>query len=230
MSQPQKNIPQSIGIILDGNRRWARARGIPKYKGHEAGYAKLKEVISWVKDIGSQALTIYAFSTENWSREEEEVSHLMSLFKHALESDLVNLGKENIKIRFAGDVKRFPRDMQKMINAIEEKTRKNDGLLFVVCLSYGGRAEILHVAEKLVRGGKAPISEAMFEKYLWSAGVPDPDMIIRPGGEKRLSGFLTWQSVYSELFFTDTLWPDFSRQEFEKMIAEFNEREQNRGK
>ncbi|MAG12725.1 di-trans,poly-cis-decaprenylcistransferase [bacterium] len=223
-------IPKCIGIILDGNRRWAREKGVPSVKGHEAGYKRLKEVFSWVKDAGAKTLIVYAFSTENWNRKQEEVAYLLTLFRDAVKNEMDSFKDAGARIRFAGDIKRFPKDLQQSIVEVEDETKENTEITLVICFSYGGRTEILHVAEELVKTGEVPVSEEAFEKHLWTAGVPDPDMIIRTGGEKRLSGFLAWQSVYSELFFTDTLWPDFSKDEFEVMIQEFGERERRQGK
>ncbi|MDP3726231.1 MAG: polyprenyl diphosphate synthase [bacterium] len=223
-------IPQCIGIILDGNRRWAQNKGVSIFEGHKAGSEKLKEVFSWVKDAGVKTLIVYAFSTENWGRSPEEVSDLLNLFRNAIKNEMDSFKDASTRIRFVGDIQKFPKDLQDMIVSVEEETKSNIGVTLVVCLSYGGRAEILNATEKLLKEGRTSVSEADFEKHLWTAGISDPDMIIRTGGEKRLSGFLTWQSVYSELFFADTLWPDFSKKEFEKMIAEFSERERRHGK
>ncbi len=223
-------IPKCIGIILDGNRRWAKERGLSTLKGHEAGAKKIKEVFSWVKDAGVSALIVYAFSTENWNRMPDEVLALLNLFRNIFEKEMGSFKEAGAKIRVAGDIKRFPEDLQKSISKIENETKNNTGVTFVICLSYGGRAEIVHAVNEFLQKGSTSISENEFEKHLWTEGVPDPDMIIRPGGEKRLSGFLTWQSVYSELFFTDTLWPAFSKEEFDAMIAEFGARERRHGK
>ncbi len=223
--------PQCIGIIMDGNRRWAKKQGLPAYAGHTNGYKKLKEVLSWTEAAGVRNLIVYAFSTENWNRSAEEVSYLMDIFRHALKDDLEEISGKHIQVRFFGTRERFSADMQKMMDGVEEKTKNNGGFTLGIALSYGGRAEILSAAKKMCaeKAGESA-TEKDFETYLWSAGMPDPDIIIRPGGEKRLSGFLTWQSVYSELFFTDTLWPDFSKEEFDSVLNEFAARERRRGK
>jgi len=225
-------IPKCIGIILDGNRRWARKKNLPLVHGHKAGYEKLKEAFTWTKDANIKTLIVYAFSTENWDRKPEEVSYLLNLFKNAIKNEMNSFKEAGTRIRFVGDLKRFPKDLQQSISTVEKDTKENKKITLVICFSYGGRAEILQAVYEVARSerGKEHISEEEFAKHLWTAGIPDPDMIIRPGGEKRLSGFLTWQSVYSELFFTDTLWPDFSKQEFENMLSEFANRERRRGK
>ena len=223
-------IPQCIGIILDGNRSWARKKDLSVFEGHKAGFEKLKEVFLWVKDAGIKTLIVYAFSTENWNRKPEEVSGLLNLFRNALQNEMNSFKEAGARIRCVGDIQKFSKDLQNMIARVEEETKHNTGVTLAVCLSYGGRAEILNATEKLLKEIKETVAEAEFEKHLWTAGIPDPDMIIRPGGEKRLSGFLTWQSVYSELFFSDTLWPDFSKNEFETLLKEFKERERRRGK
>jgi len=224
--------PKCIGIILDGNRRWARKKNLPLVHGHKAGYEKLKEAFTWIKDANIKTLIVYAFSTENWDRKPEEVSYLLNLFKNAIKNEINSFKEAGARIRFVGDLKRFPKDLQQSISTVENETKENKEITLVICFSYSGRAEILHASYEIARSerGKEPISEEEFSKHLWTANIPDPDMIIRPGGEKRLSGFLTWQSVYSELFFTDTLWPDFSKQEFENMLSEFANRERRRGK
>src|SRR3989344_1556117 len=226
------NIPVTIGAILDGNRRWAVLRGLPKVEGHRAGYEKLKELCRWAFEAGIANVLVYAFSTENWRREEWEVSYLMKLLQWVLEKEIDEFHREGISVRIIGDRSRFSENTRALMAAAEEKTKANTKGTVGILLSYGGRAEIVAAASEIMRRGVAAdsITEELFSECLWTAGIPDPDLVIRTGGEKRLSGFLTWQSVYSELFFTDTLWPDFTEKEFDTILAEFASRERRRGK
>jgi undecaprenyl diphosphate synthase len=222
--------PEHIGIIMDGNRRWAKAKGVPQLEGHRAGYEKLKDVLSWCKEYGISHLTVYAFSTENWNRTKEEVAYLLDLFRVVMREQLKNAMKEKIRLRFPGDRSRFPDDIRKAIEDAEEKTAGFSGRTFSVALSYGGRAEILDAVHRIPPEHLESITEEEFGAMLWSSGIPDPDMIIRTSGEHRLSGFLTWGSVYSELFFTDTYWPAFTKEEFVRMLDRYGERERRFGK
>ncbi|OGG64950.1 di-trans,poly-cis-decaprenylcistransferase [Candidatus Kaiserbacteria bacterium RIFCSPLOWO2_02_FULL_55_12] len=222
-------MPICVGIIMDGNRRWAKAHNLLKLEGHRAGTETLKNAVHFVRESGISHLIVYAFSTENWNREPAEVSYLMNLFHEAIRNELKELGKEGIRIRFAGQQERFSADLQKAIDDIEEETQKNDLFTLWICFSYGGRAEIVTAAAKAAASGEE-ITEELLARHLWTADMPDPDIIIRTGGEKRLSGFLPWQAVYSELFFTDTLWPDFKKEEFGAILTEFTLRERRRGK
>lgn len=217
-----------VGIIMDGNRRWAKARGLPKLDGHRAGTETVKNIVRSAPARGIKHLAIYAFSTENWGRAPEEVSYLMDLFLESIRKEMTELGKEGVCVRFAGQRERFSADLQKAIDDVEKETKKNNAITLWVCLSYGGRAEIIAAANAAAENGE--ITEETLAQNLWTAEMPEPDIIIRTGGEKRLSGFLTWQSVYSELFFTDTLWPDFTGKEFDAILAEFALRERRNGK
>ncbi|MEK7086566.1 MAG: polyprenyl diphosphate synthase [Patescibacteria group bacterium] len=219
---------QCVGIILDGNRRWAKARGLPTLEGHRAGMEKLTEATRFVRASGVTHLVVYAFSTENWNRKKEEVSHLMSLFHESIQTQMKKLGEEGIRVCFVGQRERFSPDLQQAMSDVEKETRQNDPFTLWVCLSYGGRAEIAMAARAATKEGE--VTEESLSAHLWTHGMPDPDIIIRTGGEKRLSNFLTWQSIYSELFFTDTFWPDFSKEEFDSILAEFAARERRRGK
>ncbi|MBI2047928.1 MAG: di-trans,poly-cis-decaprenylcistransferase [Parcubacteria group bacterium] len=223
--------PQCIGIIMDGNRRWAKSHGFSTYEGHKKGYEKLKDVVGWAKEAGTHSLIVYAFSTENWNRTKEEVSYLMDLFRTVLKDEVHVLAGEFTRVRFLGTKHRFSPDIRTMMEEVEEKTKTETKFTLGVALSYGGRAEILAAAEALcsMENSQKEITEENFSKYLWTAGMSDPDIIIRTGGERRLSNFLPWQSVYTELFFVDTLWPDFSKEEFEEILKEFSERERRRG-
>ena len=216
------NIPKSIGVILDGNRRWAKERGLPSLQGHLAGFEKVQELVRWSKDLGINTVYIYAFSTENWKRTQEEVGYLMELFGQAFSGSFIDEIIENDgRVVFLGDRSLIPPELVQEMERAEARTREGKGGTLAVCLSYGGRAEIMAATNRLIREGKEITSEAEFANELWSTGLPDPDLIIRTSGEQRLSGFLTWQSVYSELFFTDTKWPAFTKEEFLSIIEEF---------
>lgn len=222
--------PTCIGIILDGNRRFARLHGLPLFEGHRRGFEKVKDIMRWTRAANIPFVVAYAFSTENWHRSEEEVSYLMGLFKEVLTRELAVLKKEGFRVRCIGDLARFSSELQILMRKAGEETAHLPGPTLALALSYGGRADILQAASRAAAEGKVGITEKEFSSYLWSNGIPDPDIIIRTGGEKRLSGFLTWQSVYSELFFVDTLLPDFSESEFQGILTEFEGRDRRRGK
>jgi len=224
----EKKIPNCIGIIMDGNRRWAKKRMLPTLNGHKKGYEVLKECLRWAKEKGVKYMIVYAFSTENWKRSDEEVSYLMDIFRKAVLSELDSLREEKARILIAGKKSLLPEDIQLSAKKLEEDTKDEDEVTLVIALSYGGRPEIVEAVNKAIKEGKE-VSEETFGDYLWTAGVPDPDLIIRSGGEKRLSNFLPWQSVYSELFFTDTYWPDFSKEEFEKILDEYATKKRRNG-
>lgn len=217
-----------VGIIMDGNRRWAKAKGLPSLEGHRAGAEKFKDVVRLVRSNDIKHFVVYGFSTENWNREPSEVAYLMDLFREALQKEMSELGKENVRVRFIGQRERFSDDLQQAMNTVEKETAQNDAITLWICFSYGGRAEIVAAAQAAAKSGE--ITEESLRAHMWSAEMPDPDIIIRTGGEKRLSGFLMWQSIYSELFFTDTLWPDFTKEEFDAILAEFATRERRNGK
>ena len=224
-------IPTTIGIIMDGNRRWAKERGMPSFEGHSLGYQKLKDALPWIKDAGIKNLIVFAFSTENWKRKETEVSYLLDLFRLILDKELDYFHKEGGVIKSVGKLESFPDDIQKLCQRAEEKTKNNPGPNLYLALSYGGREEILNATREIIKEGikSENITEELFSKKLWTAGMPDPDIIIRTGGERRLSGFLPWQGVYSELFFTDTYWPAFTKEEFESILKEYDQRERRFG-
>lgn len=219
-----------VGIIMDGNRRWAKAHSLPVFDGHNEGYKKLQEVVRWAREAGIPHVVAYAFSTENWQRSEKEVDYLMKLFRSVLENETKKLIDERVRIRFIGDKSRFSEDMRKMMDNMEQATGAIYDTTLHLLMSYGGRAEIVAAANTLLTEGKTEVTEEMFAEKLWSHPMPDPDLVIRTGSEKRLSGFLPWQSVYSELFFSDSLWPDFAEEEFDAILAEFAQRERRRGK
>lgn len=219
--------PSCIGIILDGNRRWAKENNLPSLEGHRRGVEKLKETARWVRDRGVKHLAVYAFSTENWNRSEEEVNYLMNLFRTVVEEFFGELAKENIRVRFAGEREKVGKEIREIMQRVEEGSKDNSALTLWVCFSYGGRAEIVQAANAAQAG---EITEESLNKNLWTSGMPDPDIIVRTGGEKRLSGFLTWQSIYSELFFIDEYWPDFSEKILDRILSEYNTRTRRMGK
>ncbi|MBU6321070.1 MAG: di-trans,poly-cis-decaprenylcistransferase [Patescibacteria group bacterium] len=231
MQPSPEAVPACVGIIMDGNRRFAKERGLAAVRGHEHGYDKLKEVLEWVKARGIRDLVVYAFSTENWGRPPEEVAYLLRLLGEAFAAgskDMRELVERGIALRFVGDRSRFDPAMQETLAEAERATAAGTWRLWA-CLSYGGRAEILHAARELAASG-AEATEENFAKHLWTAGMPDPDLIIRTSGEKRLSGFLPWQGVYSELCFVDTYWPALTEAEFDRILADYASRERRRGK
>jgi len=221
-------MPTCVGIILDGNRRWAKAKGLSGVEGHKAGADNLEKIAKHLSARGVQHLVVYAFSTENWNRSEEEVSYLMKLIEMSQQL-FKRIASENVRIRFVGELARVPEATLRTIREIEEVSKNNTGKTFWVCFSYGGRAEVIAAAKELQKSGEE-ITEESFKGHMWTAEMPDPDLIIRTSGEKRLSNFLLWQGAYSELFFTDTYWPDFSPEEFDRILAEYAVRERRHGK
>jgi undecaprenyl diphosphate synthase len=215
---------------MDGNRRWAKARGQVSLEGHTAGYKKLEDVLRWAGEAKVSNVVAYAFSTENWQRSEEEVGHLIKLLRFVLENETKKMLDNHVRIRFVGDRTRFSPDMQKMMEKMETATAVSYDITLHLLMSYSGRAEILAATNALLAEGAQTTSEEQFTEKLWSYPMPDPDLIIRTGGEMRLSNFLPWQSVYSELFFTKTLWPDFSKEEFDSILTAFASRERRHGK
>lgn len=219
---------KSIGLIMDGNRRWARAQGLPTLEGHRRGYEKLKEVLEWAKEAGVTNIMVWGFSTENWNRSAEEVSYLMNILRTMISADAVELKKRGVRLKIIGQRERFAPDIQQAM-ADAERTAAEGEHTFWLGLSYGGRAEILDTTNRLIAAGKS-VTEEEFSNALWTAGMPDPDLIIRTGGDLRLSGFLPWQGVYSELFFLEKHWPDFEKEDFQKVLTEFRGRERRHGK
>lgn len=231
------NLPEHIAIIMDGNRRWAKKRGLPSQLGHSQGAKALEDIAVACQQRGIKYLTVFAFSTENWKRSKEEVDYLMDLLAKNLSDFDKRFDNRNVKIKLVGDSSPLPEKLKKGILEIEERTKNNDGLTVNVAINYGGRAEIINaskrIAEDMKNGkisSKEEITEELLAKYMYTSGEPDPDLLIRTAGEVRMSGFLTWQSVYSELYFTDVLWPDFDEKELDKAIEEYNNRKRNFGK
>lgn len=234
MQRDEQQAVKCVGVIIDGNRRWAKANGLPQLQGHEAGYKKVKEFVRWAADAGIHTAVVYAFSSENWSRSPEEVSYLMTLFEKLLMSEVEELKKKGVRISVIGQRERLSPRLQKLIQKVEEETKHLTPNHLFVAISYGGRDEIVDAAQRLFvdmkNGNDVTISKELFAKYLWTHEMPDPDIIIRTGGEMRLSNFLPWQSVYSELFFHKKMWPAFEEQDFKDILAEFYNRQRRFGK
>jgi undecaprenyl diphosphate synthase len=229
-------LPQHVAVIMDGNGRWAKRQGLPRIMGHKAGVDALKDLLRCCKDWGIKALTAYAFSTENWKRPQEEVEFLMSLFQRVLRQELREMVEENVQIQFVGNLQALPKGLQEEISRSMTETKNNQSIKFTVATNYGGRQEILQacrgIAQKVKEGLLQPddISEEVFEAHLYTAGVADPDLLIRTSGEMRLSNFLLWQMAYGEIYITDTLWPDFDRHEFHRALSAYQQRERRFGK
>ena len=230
------HFPQHIGIIMDGNRRWAKSRILPIKLGHRQGAETLKKIVRYANKIGVKYLTVFAFSTENWKRSDEEVEALMNLLQGYLDDFTKEADTENIVIRVLGDVARLSENLQKGIASSIERTKNNTGIVFNIALNYGGRAEMVKAVKEIseeVRNGKLEledITEEMISNHLYTAKQPDPDLIIRTSGEMRLSGFLMWQSTYSEILFLDKYWPDFSEKDLDEAIQNYSQRKRNLGK
>ncbi len=236
ISIDEKKIPTHIGIILDGNRRWARKRGLPPMEGHRAGAENLDKIIKFSKKIGIKILSVYAFSTENWKRSPAEVNFLMNLLVEYFKTKLNFFQENKIKIVHSGRFNKLPSPAKIAIQNAVKKTKKNDEFIFNVCFNYGGRAEILDAIRKIYRDIKKKkfsirkLNEKSFYQFLYHPEIPDPDLIIRTSGEIRTSNFLLWQSAYSEWYFTKTLWPDFDEKELIKAIKDYQKRNRRFGK
>lgn len=218
-----------VGLIMDGNRRWAKSHSLPIKKGHEAGYETFKEIVREAIGQNVGFLTVYAFSTENWNRPKDQVDELIELMDKISQTSFSDLNKENVRVRIIGNLSMYPKIIQSRIKKAVKSTEKNTGMIVNIALSYGGRDEIVRAVNKILEKN-LQITEAEVSNNLDTGEIPDPDIIIRTGGVKRLSNFLSWQSTYSELFFVDTLWPDFSRQDFANIMIEFKLRDRRYGK
>lgn len=230
-----EHLPKHIAIIMDGNGRWAKKRGLPRTAGHAAGAETFRTIATYCKEIGLDYLTVYAFSTENWKRPEEEVSAIMGLLKKYLLEAISKMEKDKVKMEFFGDLSMLTPELRQLIERTREISRHYDGCQVNICLNYGGRDELLRAArafaQDCVAGEKDPaaLTEEEFGNYLFSKGVPDPDLVIRPSGELRLSNFLLWQSAYAEFYFSDVLWPDFSKENLHQAIAAYQSRNRRYG-
>lgn len=228
-------LPKHVAMIMDGNRRWARNKKLPLFFGHRSGFNRIEPLVRHAESLGVLHLTFWAFSTENWNREKKEVDALMNLFRRMFAGSLVaKLKKNNVRVIALGDISAFPKDIEKDIQEVVEDTKNNTGTTVNFALNYGGRAEILRAVKNIVKdppvGGPKEITEELFNNYLYTQGQPNPDLIIRTGGEQRLSGYLPWQSTYSELYFTNTYWPDFDEKKFNEAIIDYISRERRFGK
>lgn len=224
-----EKIPHHLGIILDGNRRWAKEKGLPSFMGHNNGLKKIKEVIQWCQKKGIKILTLFVFSTENWKRAKNEVDHLMSLGKKALNDDLSKISRDKIRIKVIGQKEKLSKSLQEAISSIEASTKNNEEMILNFALSYGGRAEIVEAIREIIKK-KIPlerINEKIISENLWTSDV---DLIIRTGKEQRISNFLIWQAAYSEFYFSKKYWPDFSEKDLDEAISEYNLRRRRRGK
>lgn len=227
-------VPRHIAIILDGNGRWAKKRGLPRTAGHAVGAENFRKIALYCRDIGVQYLTVYAFSTENWKRPSDEVKTLMRLLSKYLHEAIDTMERDGMKMRVFGDVEGLSPELQNLVARTNVIADRIDGFQANICLNYGGRSEIVQAAARYARDlaeGKVSgaLTEELFAGYLYSAGVPDPDLLIRPGGEQRISNFLLWQCAYAEFYFTDVLWPDFSTQELDRAIEVFRTRDRRYG-
>ena len=235
MEKLDVNVPTHVAIIMDGNRRWAKEKGLDYRLGHKAGAKTLEKIVRYAKKVGIKYITVYAFSTENWKRSEEEVGALMLLLKNYLDDYGKRADTENIKINFIGDMAALSAGLQKSIRRCEERTKDNDGITFSIAINYGGRDELVHAIKNLaqdVKDGKLDIddiTEDVVSNSLYTAGIPDPDLVIRTSKELRTSNFLPWQIVYSEFLFLDKYWPDFSEEDIDFAIEEYRKRNRKFG-
>ncbi|MBR6236453.1 MAG: isoprenyl transferase [Firmicutes bacterium] len=224
-----KNIPRHVAVIMDGNGRWAKERGQIRLQGHLAGMEALREIVRHSQRLGVEYLTVYAFSTENWKRPADEVSGIFKLVVKYVNSELKELNENNVRVSILGDWSAIPKDSADSIRLALKTTENNDGLKFNIALDYGGRAEITRAVNKLISEGRTNVTEDDISGALYTAGMPDPDVIIRTSGENRLSNFLIWQAAYSEIVLTDVYWPDFTPEEYERCIIEYQSRDRRFG-
>lgn len=226
-------LPRHVAVIMDGNGRWAELRGLPRIAGHREGIKSVREVITACLELGIQALTIYAFSQENWNRPTQEIEALMGLLEHYLSTERSSLVEQGVRFRTIGRVEALPASALQWVRTTEQETAHLDKLLLTVALSYGGRAEIVDAVRGMARDGKLQaedVDEALFRQYLYAPELPDPDLLIRTSGETRISNFLLWQLAYTELYFTPTLWPDFRKRELLLALLEYQRRERRFGR
>ena len=229
------SLPRHVAVIMDGNGRWAQKRGLPRTAGHKAGAEMFRTIANYCKDLGLDYLTVYAFSTENWKRPQAEVDAIMGLLDQYLHESIEKMARDQIRLKFFGDTTVLSPKLQKLIAETDEITKHITGFQANICLNYGGRDEIVRAARQFARdcmdGKCAPddLTETQFPSYLWSAGIPDPELLIRPGGEMRVSNYLLWQIAYSEIYVTDTLWPDFGKEELDRALAWYQTRDRRFG-
>ncbi len=234
MSKAQSNsfesVPVHLAIIMDGNGRWAKERGLPRSAGHRKGFLTFKSIVEESAKLGVSYLSVFAFSIENWNRDKKEIKSLMKLMTDGLNKYIPDMEKNNLQLLISGDVSMLDLSIQDMLENAVKRLANNTGMVVNICLSYGGRQEILNAVNKLLNKGISLVDEAAFAKELYTSNIPDPDLIIRTSGEYRVSNFLLWQSAYSEFYFTDTYWPDFDSKELEKAFLSFSVRERRFGK
>lgn len=225
-------IPVHVAIIMDGNGRWAQKRGLPRIEGHRAGVENMRRVLEDAVEFGVQDLTVYAFSTENWGRPEEEVHGLLGILEEAIRREVPELHKNGVRLRHLGRLQGLSEEMQQAVQAAIELTKNNNRISLNVAFNYGGRAEILDAIRKMIDDRVPPVKvdEALFASYLYTAGLPDPDLIVRTAGEMRLSNFLIWQAAYAEYYSTPTFWPDFDKQELYNALLAFSQRQRRFGR
>ncbi len=226
----ESRLPRHIAIIMDGNGRWAKKRLMPRTAGHKVGLDTFVNTVDACSDLGIQCLTVYAFSTENWNREQTEVEALMKLMSSGITKYEPEMKRKNIRLKLVGDIDRFENKYREALIGVEERLAKNTGMLLCICLSYGGRQEIVHAVNRLLEQGKTNITAEDISANLYTAGVPDPDLVVRTSGEYRISNFLLWQSAYAEYYFTDVYWPDFDKNELQKALDSYAQRERRFGR
>lgn len=231
MPSPGQNIPQHVAFIMDGNGRWATQQGLPRLEGHRVGVNRLQAILKILAGKGVKWVTVYAFSTENWSRPTEEVQGILELLSHALQEQTQELHENNVRVIHVGRLDRLPQEMRESIEAAQQLTSRNTGITLNVAFDYGGREEILEAAKRIIKDGVPPeqVDEELFSGYLYTSHAPDPDLIIRTGGELRISNFLLWQSAYSEYYHTPTLWPDLDATELDRALESYANRKRRFG-
>lgn len=222
-------VPTHVSIIMDGNGRWARRRGLPRYEGHKEGAKALEKILTFASNLGIQWLSVFAFSTENWKRPKEEIEVIMSLLVEYINTKLDKLLEKNIRLRFMGRLNQFSDEILQSIKKGEEATKECNGMNFVITLNYSGRAEIIDAINKILKDKKESISIDEFKNYLYIPEMPEPDLLIRTSGELRISNYMLWELAYTEFYFTDVLWPDFNEEEFLKALYSYQFRERRFG-
>jgi undecaprenyl diphosphate synthase len=231
-SEPLARVPRHVAIIMDGNGRWAKQRGLPRSAGHQQGTENLRQILKAAVEFGIEILTIYAFSTENWNRPRHEVALLMRILEMVIDRELRELNQNGVQIRHIGELDGIPERLQRKVQEACATTAQNNRLILNVAFNYGGRDEIVHAVQHIIQAGIAPeaVTEDLISSYLYTSGLPDPDLIIRTSGEFRLSNFLIWQGSYSEYYYTPVYWPDFNKNEFWQALVEYNQRKRRFGK
>ncbi len=229
LAEGPNGLPRHIAIIMDGNGRWAKKRGLPRTAGHNAGAESFRRAARYCQKLGVEYLTVYAFSTENWKRSREEVGGIMGILEKFLNETIAQMETENIRLKFFGDLSPLTPKLRALCEECVERSAGHTGGQVNICLNYGGRDEIVRAAKRWADDGCPELTEERFGNYLWSAGVPDPDLLIRPGGETRVSNFLLWQLAYGEMYFSDVLWPDFDEAEIDRAIAAYAARNRRFG-